>query len=69
MKTEDIQLDIKSIFDRKKIVYGPADVARMRYLCTVFVENMIELYKVCNEAKYNQEMEERNLWGQADGTR
>ncbi len=64
MKTEDIQLDIKSIFDRKRISYNPADVARMRYLCRIFVENIIELNQVCrNERKNNEEMEKGNLWG------
>ena len=70
MKTEDIQLDIKTIFDRKKISYNPADVARMRYLCTIFIENMIELHKVCsNENQHNKKMEAWSLRGQADGTR
>jgi len=70
MKTEDVQLDIKPIFDRKKISYIPADVARMRYLCTLFVENILELNRIRkDEIKDNGEMEKGNMWGQADGNR
>ena len=70
MKTEDVQLDIKAIFERKRLVYTPADVARMRHLCRIFVENIIELGKPCyNQKKDNGTMEAGNMWGQADGNR
>ena len=42
MKTEDIKLDVKEIFDRKKVDYSKFDVARMRYLCKTFVEFVLE---------------------------
>ena len=45
MNTEDIQLDIKQIFQRKREVFTPQDVARMRYLCRIFVETMIEFQR------------------------
>jgi len=45
VKTEDVKLDIKSIFDKKKIDYSRYDVARMRYLCKTFVEFVVEMEK------------------------
>ena len=49
MKTEDVLLNVKEIFDKKKASYSPADIARARYACKIFVENMIELRKLCNQ--------------------
>lgn len=70
MKTENVLLDIKEIFDRSRITYTPADVARMRYLCKIFVENMIKLRELCdNQAEGNGKMEEGNMRGQTDGNR
>lgn len=43
MKTEDVNLDIKRVFDRKKAKYTPYDIARMRYLCRIFVEFVLEM--------------------------
>lgn len=45
MKTEDIKLDIKKIFEKKKVKYHKHDIARMRYLCKNFVEYVIEYQK------------------------
>ncbi len=45
MRTEDVPLDIKEIFERKKVVYKPSDVARVRYMCRQFVEHVIECQK------------------------
>lgn len=45
MKTEDIKLDIKEIFERKKMSYHKHDIARMRYLCQCFIEYIIEYQK------------------------
>ena len=45
MRTEDVKLDIKEIFDRKKVQYGRFDVARMRYLCKTFVEFVLDTGK------------------------
>lgn len=52
MRTEDVQLDIKGIFERKKVPHCSYDVARMRYLCKQFVEFILELEK--NEQTQNQ---------------
>jgi hypothetical protein len=45
MKTEDMPLNIKKIFDRKKVKYSKYDVARMRYLCKTFVEFVVDAQK------------------------
>jgi len=42
MKTEEVPLNIKRIFDQKRMRYHRQDVARMRYLCKQFVEYMLE---------------------------
>jgi len=42
MKTEDVKLDIKEIFERKKKEYSRFDVARMRYLCKTFIEFILD---------------------------
>ncbi len=47
MKTEDVELNIKEIFERKKVAYNSSDIARMRYLCKQFVEYVIENQKEC----------------------
>ncbi len=45
MRTEDLPLDIKGIFDQKKLRYKPQDIARMRYACRCFVEFVAEWLK------------------------
>lgn len=45
MKTEDVKLDVKQIFDRKKVQYNCYDIARMRYLCRTLVEFVLEKEK------------------------
>lgn len=45
MKTEDVPLNIKQIFDRKKVNYSKYDVARMRYLAKTFVEFVVDTQK------------------------
>ena len=45
MKTEDVPLDVKQIFERKKVTYSGRDIARMRYLCREFVEFILEMGK------------------------
>jgi len=45
MKTEDVPLNIKEIFDKKKVAYSKYDVARMRYLCKTFVEFIVDMEK------------------------
>ncbi|MFA6073049.1 MAG: hypothetical protein WC758_02980 [Candidatus Woesearchaeota archaeon] len=45
MKTEDVLLDIKEIFDQKGTAYTPQDIARMRYACRSFVEFVAEWLK------------------------
>ena len=45
MKTEDLKLDVKEIFDRKKIKYHKHDIARMRYLCKTFIEFVVDMKK------------------------
>ena len=43
MKTEDLPLNIKEIFERKKAEFNKYDVARMRYLCKTFIGFIIDL--------------------------
>ena len=45
MKTEDLPLDVKRIFERKNVPHTPQDIARMRYLCKTFVEFVLETKK------------------------
>ena len=45
MRTEDVPLSIKQIFDRKKVKYSKYDVAKMRYLCKTFVEFVVDTQK------------------------
>ena len=45
MNTQDVPLNIKEIFDRKKTNYHKHDVARMRYLCKHFIEFVLECEK------------------------
>jgi hypothetical protein len=45
MKTEDVTLNIKEIFDQKNLEYTPADVARMRYCCRSLVEFVADWLK------------------------
>lgn len=49
MKTENLPLDIKQIFDRKKVKYTKYDIAGMRYLAKNFIEYLLECQK--NEDK------------------
>lgn len=44
MNTEDIPLeplDIKKIFDRKKILYHSSDIAQMRFLVKEFIDYVL----------------------------
>lgn len=41
MKTEDIPLNIKSIFVKKGINYTPRDIALMRLLCTQIIQYIL----------------------------
>lgn len=45
MKTEDMPLDIKGIFDRKGIKYEAFDIAMMRYMCRKYVEFVLDTQK------------------------
>ena len=42
MKTELLPLNIKEVFDKKKVLYHPHDVAQMRYLCKQFIDFVLE---------------------------
>jgi len=42
MNTEDVPLNIKEIFDKKRILYHPHDIAQMRYLCRKFIDFLLE---------------------------
>jgi len=65
MNTQDVPLNIKEIFDRKKVNYHKHDVARMRYLCKQFVEYVIEYGKA--EEKRNLFVEEGKAGTEAVG--
>lgn len=43
MLTEEVPLYVKGVFDRKKVKYHKHDVARMRRLCTIFIEFVLDL--------------------------
>ncbi|KKK83787.1 hypothetical protein LCGC14_2789870 [marine sediment metagenome] len=45
MRTENVWLNVREIFDRKGMPYHKHDVAQMRYLCRQFVEYMIEVQR------------------------
>ena len=45
MRTENVWLNVREIFDRKGIPYHKHDVAQMRYLCKTFVEYMLEVQR------------------------
>ena len=42
MKTENVLLNIKEIFDKKKVKYHKHDIALMRYLCKQFIAYVLE---------------------------
>lgn len=67
MRTEDLPLYIKEIFDRKKVKYNKFDVARMRYLCKTFVEFVVTLNET--QSKRHLPMEKRSKRLEADGDR
>jgi hypothetical protein len=69
MKTELMPLNVKEIFDKKKVDYSKFDVARMRYLCKQFVEYIIEHEKSKTEGKGNIFMEEGKAGTEAVGAR
>ena len=48
-----MELDIKSIFERKKVEFIPSDIARMRFLCRIFVENVIDFQREFKEGFLN----------------
>ena len=68
MKTELMPLNVKEIFDRKKVDYNKFDVARMRYLCKQFVEYIIEYEKNKTKEKRSLPLEEGKTWREADGS-
>lgn len=43
MKTEDVELNVKEIFEKKKIPYQPADVAQARYIAKEVICYLLEL--------------------------
>lgn len=45
MRIEDIPLEIKPIFERKKMEYEASDIARIRYICKELVEYLIDLQR------------------------
>ena len=51
MKTEDVQLDIKAIFEGKKVRYCRCDIARMRHLCKGLVGLVIEFERNNGQTK------------------
>ncbi len=46
MLTEDLKLDVKEIFVKKKVPFTGADVARARYACAQILEFLIEYEKL-----------------------
>ena len=54
MKTEDLPLNIKEIFEKKGEKYSPEDIARARHVCRTVVENVIALLKRCVDEKQSQ---------------
>ena len=62
MRTEDVPLDIKGIFERKKVSYHKFDIARMRNLCKIFIEYILEYEKNKTKEKGSISLESREAW-------
>lgn len=45
MKTEDVELNVKEIFDKKRVTYTSYDIARARWVCRQIIEFLIEWEK------------------------
>jgi len=42
VKTEDVLLDVKEIFRKRKVIYHQHDVAHARHVCRQIIEYIIE---------------------------